>query len=76
MLGLTQGRCCEMLAKSLAGYRDYLGKSSKKMRLHHSSPVPVREISDGLNFQFLPVSGSTISSNLVALRTARDSIHV
>ena len=61
----------ELLAKSLAGYRDYLGQSSKKMKLHHSSPTPVRQLSESLSFQFLPKAVSTSMSGLVVLLALR-----
>lgn len=48
----------EQFAQSLAHYSEYLEKSLKKIRLNHSLPSPVRELSDNLHFQFLPVCDS------------------
>ena len=45
----------EQLAKSLDDYSNYLQKSCKRAMTNQSSPSPVREISDHLSFQFLPV---------------------
>ena len=45
----------EMLAKSLAGYTNYLQKSSKRTLHNQMSTSPIRQISENLTFQFLPI---------------------
>lgn len=45
----------EQLAKSLDDYSNYLQRSCKRVMTNQSSPSPVREISDHLSFQFLPI---------------------
>ena len=49
----------EQLTNSIDGYSSYLQKSCKKVAFNQSSSSPVREISDHLSFQFLPVNRST-----------------
>ena len=41
------------------------------MKLHHSSPTPVRQLSDSFSFQFLPKAVSTSMSGLVVLLALR-----
>lgn len=51
----------EQFAQALGGYADYLEKSLKKTKLNHSLTSPVRELSDNLCFQFLPICDSASS---------------
>lgn len=49
----------EQLAKSLDDYSNYLQRCCKRVMFNQSSSSPVREISDSLSFQFLPVNLSS-----------------
>ena len=55
----------ESLAQSLSKYTDYLQKSCKKTMLNHMSTSPVRQISDNLTFQFLPICSAASCSQSV-----------
>ena len=46
----------EELAQCVAKYTDYLESSRKKSNLNHYLTTPVRELSENLTFQFLPLS--------------------
>ena len=47
----------EQLAASLAQYSDFLTSQNKRMKEVHSSPAPVRELSDSLSVSILKKSG-------------------
>lgn len=40
----------------LEDYSDYLDESNKKMKLHHLSTVPYKQLTDNLSLSFLPVT--------------------
>ncbi len=44
------------LSESLAGYIEYLSMKSKRAKINHRSPTPVRDLGDNLKLKFLPVS--------------------
>ena len=46
----------EGLAKCLLDYSDYLGKSNKKMKEHHVTMVPSRQLATNLSISFLSVT--------------------
>ena len=52
----------EALAKSIARYADYLEETNKRVKFNHKLSSPVRELSENINFQFLPMASSTISA--------------
>ncbi len=55
----------EQLTKSIDDYSSYLQRSCKKVAFNQSSLSPVREISDHLSFQFLPLNrGKSVPSKL------------
>ena len=51
----------DMLARSLAGYIEYLTQKCKEMKLVHASPKPVREVGDGLQLSVLPLCVGCLS---------------
>ena len=57
----------EQFALALGGYAGYLEKSLKKTKLNHSLSSPVREISNNISFQFLPLCDSTTAPVCAAL---------
>ena len=46
----------EQLTRSLDTYSNYLQRSCKRVMSNQSSPSPIREISDHISFQFLPIN--------------------
>lgn len=46
----------EELAQCVSKYTDYLESSRKKSKRNHDFTTPVRELSENLTFQFLPIS--------------------
>ena len=56
----------EKVAQALANYASYLQKSCKKTLLNQTRTSPVRQLSDSLTFQFLPVCSANTSSSLTS----------
>ncbi len=52
----------EQLAQSLATYSDYLERNLKQSKVNHSLTSPIREVSNNICFQFLPMCGTSSSS--------------
>lgn len=50
----------EGLAQCIAKYADYLERSNKRVKFNHQLPSPIRELSENITFQFLPVASSSI----------------
>ena len=46
----------EGLAKCLLDYSEYLNENNKRMKLHHLSTVPSRQLANNLSVSFLPVT--------------------
>lgn len=59
----------EQLANAVAKYADYLESSRKKSKLNHMVTSPVRELSDNLHFQFLPVCSSAAPASLQLIQS-------
>ena len=59
----------EQLVNAVAKYTDYFKASRKKPKLNHALTSPVCVLSDHLNFQFLPVSGSPGSASFTSLQS-------
>ena len=65
----------EGLAQCIAKYADYLEVSNKRVKLNHQLPSPVRELSDNITFQFLPVASSNVLILAELQKRLEDALH-
>ncbi len=70
----TIGSDIEQLSNSIEKYTVYLEKSCKRVATNQAVDSPFRNISDGLNFRFLPECQGNLRSNLKDLYDAINNV--